>query len=198
MGKYIEVGQIVNTHGLRGEVKVNPWTDAPEVFEAFDEVYLADGTEYKIENVRYQKNCARLKLSGVDVIEKAERLKNKILMAKREIFDALPEDTYLVADIKGLVVKDEDVVYGTVDDVITTGSNDVYIVKAEGRKDILIPAIKDVILEINVKDGYILVNMPKGLIDYDFSHTYAFSRNVFRSFALKHFGQSRKERYNKF
>lgn len=165
MGKYIEVGQIVNTHGLRGEVKVNPWTDAPEVFEAFDEVYLADGTEYKIENVRYQKNCALLKLSGVDVIEKAERLKNKILMAKREIFDALPEDTYLVADIKGLVVKDEDVVYGTVDDVITTGSNDVYIVKAEGRKDILIPAIKDVILEINVKEGYILVNMPKGLID---------------------------------
>ena len=165
MGKYIEVGQIVNTHGLKGEVKVNPWTDAPEVFEAFDEVYLADGTEYKIENVRYQKNCALLKLSGVDVIEKAERLKNKILMAKREIFDALPEDTYLVADIKGLIVKDKDVVYGTVDDVITTGSNDVYIVKAECRKDILIPAIKDVILEINVKEGYILVNMPKGLID---------------------------------
>lgn len=165
MDKYIEVGQIVNTHGLKGEVKVNPWTDAPEVFEAFDEVYLADETVYKIENVRYQKNCALLKLSGIDVIEKAERLKNKILMAKREIFDALPDDTYLVADIKGLTVKDEEIIYGTVDDVITTGSNDVYIVKSEGRKDILIPAIKDVILEINVKEGYILVNMPKGLID---------------------------------
>jgi len=165
MDKYIEVGQIVNTHGLKGEVKVNPWTDAPEVFEAFDEVYLADETVYKIENVRYQKNCALLKLSGIDVIEKAERLKNKILMAKREIFDALPDDTYLVADIEGLTVKDEEIIYGTVDDVITTGSNDVYIVKSEGRKDILIPAIKDVILEINVKEGYILVNMPKGLID---------------------------------
>jgi 16S rRNA processing protein RimM len=77
----------------------------------------------------------------------------------------LPKDTYLVADIKGLLVKDENTEYGIVDDVISTGSNDVYIVKSEGKKDILIPAIKDVVLEINIKEGYILINMPKGLID---------------------------------
>lgn len=165
MDKYIEVGQIVNTHGLKGEVKVNPWTDAPEVFEEFDEVYLADGTKYKVKGVRYQKNCVLLKLFGVDYIDQAERMKNKILSVKKKLFENLPENTYLVADIKGLAVKDENTVYGVLDEVLTTGSNDVYVVKSEGKKDILLPAIKDVILEINIKDGYILINMPKGLID---------------------------------
>lgn len=165
MSKYIEVGQIVNTHGLKGEIKVNPWTDAPEVFEVFDVVYLPDGTEYRVESVRYQKSCVLLKMSGVNTIEQAERMKNKILCARRELFENLPDDTYLVADIKGLTVKDENRIYGTVADVITTGSNDVYVVKAEGYRDILVPAIKDVVLEVNVKEGYISVNMPKGLID---------------------------------
>jgi len=165
MDKYIEAGQIVNTHGLRGEMKVNPWTDAPEVFEVFDKVYLSDGSEYKVEGVRYQKACVLLKLSGINTIDDAERMRNKILLVKKELFKNLPDDTYLVADIKGLLVKDKDTEYGIVDDVITTGSNDVYVVKAEGRSDILIPAIKDVILEINIKEGYILINMPKGLID---------------------------------
>jgi len=165
MDKYLEAGQIVNTHGLRGEVKVNPWTDAPEVFEVFDNVYLQDGTEFKVENVRYQKSCVLLKLSGINTVDDAERMRNKILCVEREIFENLPDDTYLVADIKGLLVKDSQKEYGLVDDVITTGSNDVYVVKSEGQKDVLVPAIKDVIMEINIKEGYILVNMPKGLID---------------------------------
>ena len=92
-------------------------------------------------------------------------MKNKILLAERKIFENLPNDTYLVADIKGLTVKDENNIYGVVDDVITTGSNDVYVVKAEGRRDILVPAIKEVILEINISEGYILIKMPKGLMD---------------------------------
>lgn len=163
--KYIDVGQIVNTHGLRGEVKVNPRTDAPEVFEIFETLYTEDGKAYEVKGVRYQKSCVLLKLQGVDDMTAAERMKNKVLYAERELFEDLPEDTYLVADIVGLEVKDENTVYGKVEDVITTGSNDVYAVKPPVGRSIYIPAIKDVVKEINVKEGYILIEMPKGLLD---------------------------------
>ena len=165
MDNLIDVGQIVNTHGLRGEVKVNPRTDAPEVFEIFTELYTEDGKEYKVKGVRYQKSCVLLKLEGIDDMNAAERMKNKVLYADREIFEDLPEDTYLVVDIIGLELKDENVVYGKIIDVITTGSNDVYAVKPPVGKDIYVPAIRDVVKEINVEGGYILVEMPKGLLD---------------------------------
>ncbi len=165
MDNIIDVGQIVNTHGLKGEVKVNPRTDAPEVFEIFDSLYTQDGKKYKVKGVRYQKNCVLLKLEGIDDVDTAQKMKNKVLYADRELFEDLPEDTYLVADIVGLSVKDEMMVYGTVEDVITTGSNDVYAVKTPHSKSIYIPAIKDVIKEINIKDGYVLIQMPKGLLD---------------------------------
>lgn len=161
----IDVGQIVNTHGLRGEVKVNPRTDAPEVFEVFEKLYTEDGKEYAVKGVRYQKNCVLLKLSGIDDMTAAERMKNKVLYADRDIFENLPEDTYLVADIIGLELKDENTVYGTIEDVITTGSNDVYEVRPAIGKKIYVPAIRDVVKEINVPGGYVLVEMPKGLLD---------------------------------
>jgi len=163
--KYIDVGQIVNTHGLRGEVKVNPRTDAPEVFEIFETLYTDDGKEYKVKGVRYQKSCVLLKLADICDVDAAERMRNKVLYASRELFSDLPEDTYLVADIVGLEVKDENTVYGKVEDVITTGSNDVYAVKAAVGKSIYIPAIREVIKEINIKEGYVLIEMPKGLLD---------------------------------
>lgn len=165
MKNLIDVGQIVNTHGLKGEVKVNPWTDAPDVFEIFKKLYTSDGKEYKVQGVRYQKNCVLLKLSGIDDMTSAEKMKNKTLYADRNIFENLPTDTYLVADIVGLTVRDEKIEYGVVEDVITTGSNDVYAIRTKENKTILIPAIKDVIKEINVKDGYIDIIMPKGLLD---------------------------------
>ncbi len=165
MDNLIDVGQIVNTHGLKGEVKVNPWTDSPEVFELFKTLYTNDNKEYKVNGVRYQKNCVLLKLSGIDDMTSAEKMKNKTLYVEREIFENLPDNTFLVADIIGLIVKDDMVEYGKVEDVITTGSNDVYAVRTKENKTILIPAIKDVIKEINVKDGYIYIVMPKGLLD---------------------------------
>ncbi len=165
MDNLIDVGQIVNTHGLKGEVKVNPWADSPEVFELFKVVYTGDNKEYKVTGVRYQKNCVLLKLSGVDDMTSAEKMKNKTLYVEREIFENLPENTFLVADIIGLTVKDDMTEYGKVEDVITTGSNDVYAVRTKENKTILVPAIKDVIKEINVKDGYIDIVMPKGLLD---------------------------------
>ena len=165
MDNFIDVGQIVNTHGLRGEVKVNPRTDAPEVFEVFEILCTEDGKEYKVESVRYQKNCVLLKLSGVNNMTEAEKMKNKILFASRELFEDLPEDTFLVADIIGLELKDENIVYGKITDVISTGSNDVYEVKPTVGKNIYVPAIKDVVKEINIDGGYILVEIPKGLLD---------------------------------
>lgn len=165
MDNYIDVGQIVNTHGLRGEVKVNPRTDMPEVFEIFDKLCTDDGKEYKVKGVRYQKSCVLLKLSGVEDVDMAERMKGKVLYAERSLFEDLPEDTYLVADIVGLEVKDENTVYGKISDVITTGSNDVYEVRPPVGKNIYIPAIKDVIKEISIEGGYVLIEMPKGLLD---------------------------------
>ena len=165
MDKFIDVGQIVNTHGLRGEVKVNPRTDTPEVFEIFEYLYTEDKKEYKVEGVRYQKNCVLLKLSGINDMDSAERMRNKILYVPRELFEDLPEDTFLVADISGLELKDENMVYGKITDVISTGSNDVYEVKPPVGKNIYVPAIKDVVKEINVDGGYVLVEIPKGLLD---------------------------------
>lgn len=164
MDNYIEVGQIVNTHGLKGEVKVNPWTDFPEVYSSFEGVFTNDGTEYKINGIKYQKGCVLLKLDGVDNIDDAEKMRGNTLYVPRELFDSLPENTYLIADIIGLAVKDSDTVYGVISDVITTGSNDVYIVKGESYPQLLIPAIKDVVKEINIEKGYVLVDIPKGLI----------------------------------
>ncbi len=165
MENLIDVGQIVNTHGLKGEVKVNPRTDDVYVFEDFETVYLEDGKSFKVDGVRYQKNCVLLKLSGVSDVDEAERMRGKVLYVDRELFNSLPEDTYLIADIIGLKVKDDNPDYGTVTDVITTGSNDVYAVRADNGKFIYVPALKTVVREINIESGYILVEIPKGLLD---------------------------------
>lgn len=161
----IDVGQIVNTHGLKGEVKVNPWTDAPEVFELFTRVYTEDGRAFEVRGVRYQKSCVLLKLKGIDDVDSAESMRNKTLYAERELFSDLPQDTFLVADIIGLIVKENEKEYGKVTDVITTGSNDVYTVRQNDGRMIYIPAIKSVVKEINIKSGYIEIEMPAGLID---------------------------------
>lgn len=165
MKDLIDVGQIVNTHGLKGEVKVNPRTDAPEVFEVFDRLYTDNGTQFDVTGVRYQKSCVLLKLKGIDDVDMAEKLRGKVLYADRDVFSDLPEDTYLVADIIGLELKDETTVYGTITDVITTGSNDVYAVKRSDGGFIYVPAIKSVIEEINIDGGFVTVTMPKGLLD---------------------------------
>ncbi len=165
MKTLIDVGEIVNTHGLKGEVKVNPRTDAPEVFEMFKTVYLKDETSYKVKGVRYQKNCVLLKLSGIDDVDEAERLRGSVLYVEKDLFSSLPSNTYLVADIVGLTVRDKERNYGVIKDVITTGSNDVYAVRGDDGKFIYVPAIKSVVLEINVEEGFVEVEMPKGLLD---------------------------------
>ncbi len=165
MQNMIEVGKIVNTHGLRGEVKIVPWLDYPEMFEIIDKAYTKSGQKLTVTNIRYQKANIIVQFAEIDNLDKAERLKNSIIYASRQIFDNLPEGTYLIADIIGLDVTDGEVNYGKVTDVIQTGSNDVYVVQKEGSKELLIPAIKDVILNTDIQNGVITVKLLDGLLD---------------------------------
>ena len=113
----IDVAEVTNTHGLRGEVKILPRTDYPEFFEEISGVYLEDNTYLKITGIKYQKNMVILKFKGINSVEEAQSLKGKILYVPKSIFDDLPDGTYLIADIIGLEVFEGDISYGKITDV---------------------------------------------------------------------------------
>lgn len=164
----IEVGQIVNTHGIKGEVKVNPWTDNVDVFSNFDYLYAKNKDEFlklNIEHLRFHKNCAIIKFKEIMDMNDAESYKGITLYIDKNLLGELPEGVYYIADLIGLTVKTDTEVLGNVADVFPTGSNDVYVVRQQGKKDLLIPVIHDVILEINPSGGYILVKLLDGLLD---------------------------------
>ena len=165
----LEVGKIVNTHALRGEVKVVPWTDYPEVFEDIDFVYVKKKSEYErldVKGIKYQKNNLIVRFSQITDINMAEKYKNQVIYAEREILGELPEGVYYIADLIGLdIVTEDGEKIGTVSDVFNTGSNDIYEVKREGKKNLLLPVIDDVVLNIDVDGGKITVRMMDGLED---------------------------------
>lgn len=163
--KNIEIGKIVNTHGIRGEVKIQPWCDDPNIFDELTHLII-DGKEYGIERNRLHKNCQIVKLEGILDINAAELLRNKIVEVERDVFE-LPEGRYFVTDIVGLTVREENGrELGKVAEVIRTGSNDVYVLSETfNGKQILIPVIDDVILETNIDGGYITVKLMPGLLD---------------------------------
>lgn len=162
---YLEIGKIVNTRGLKGEVKVVPWADYPEIFEEINFVYDKSENRYLIENVKYQKENVILKLEGIDSVECAQKLKNSILYVRKDTLPDLDSDTFFVADLIGLDVFDEnDAFLGKISDVITAGGADVYIIKNEGAKDLLLPALKEVVNEINLEEGFVKVTVPDGLL----------------------------------
>ena len=165
----LEVGKIVNTHGLRGEVKVVPSTDYPEVFEDIDFVYVKKKSEYErldVKGIKYQKNNLIVRFSQITDINMAEKYKNQVIYAEREILGELPEGVYYIADLIGLdIVTEDGEKIGTVSDVFNTGSNDIYEVKREGKKNLLLPVIDDVVLNIDVDGGKITVRMMDGLED---------------------------------
>ena len=161
----IDVAEIINTHGLRGEVKIYPRTDYPEFFEEISGVYLQDETYLKITGVKYYKNTVILKFKGINTIEEAEKLRTKVLYADKSVFKNLPEGTYLIADIIGLEVYENNKLWGKITDCIQTGSNDVYIVEGNTPSPLLIPALKNVIEEINIDKGFMKVKLPEGLLD---------------------------------
>lgn len=155
MREFISIGQIINTHGLKGELKVYPLTDDIRRFRKLKEVYI-DKSLRKIVWCKLQTDKIILKIEGVDTIEEAQKLKNIYVEVKREDAVELSEGEYFIADIIGCTVYDENrVKLGTVFDVIQTQSNDVYWVK--GKTEVLIPALKDIVISISIDSKEIII-----------------------------------------
>lgn len=160
----LEIGQIVNTFGIKGFVKVVPYTNNVERFEKLKNVYIKE-KKFEIEEVKYQKNMVLLKFKGIDKIEDAENLRNSYIEIDRKDGIELEEGEYYIVDLIGLeVYTDEGVLLGNIDDIYNTGSNDIYVVKDELGKQILIPAISDVIKNINIEEKKIIVHLLEGLL----------------------------------
>lgn len=159
MDGFLKVGQIVNTHGIKGEVKVLPLTEYIERFDFLEKAYLNSEIVY-IDNVKYLKDKVVLKIRGIDSIEEAEKFKRAYLEVSREDAIEPEEGEYFISDIVGsMVVDTEGFEYGKIEELIETGSNDVYWVK--GNKEILVPVIKDIVLDINIDDKIITIK-PSG------------------------------------
>ena len=163
---FLEVGKIINTHGLRGEVKIMTWTDCPEDFEKLEYVLAIQRgkeTRLDIENIKYQKNNIIVKFKQLSVIEEAEAYKNATLKVPREALGELPEGGYYIADLLDCEVSDEAGVIGTLVDVFSTGSNDDYDIKREGKRNLLVPIIEGVLLNVDIENKKILIKVPEGL-----------------------------------
>ena len=162
--QYLEVGKVTNTHGIMGEVRVQPWADSPEFLCRFKTLYV-DKTHWpiRVERARVHKNMVILKLEGVTDVPGALAMRNAILYIDRADAD-LPEGSFFLADIMGLEVRDAQSgqVLGKVADVLTLPANNVYVVRG-GEREILIPAVPQFIAETNVDGGYLRVNMMEGL-----------------------------------
>ncbi len=166
--KNLEVGQIVNTFGIKGFVKANPWVNDVTRFEKLKKVYIKIRNEHKeleIEEVKYHKNQVLLKFKGIDTIEQAEFLRNAIIEIDRENAIPLEKGEYFIADLlDSEVFTDEGEKLGILDDIYNTGSKDIYVVKNELGKTILLPGINDVIKEVDVENKKIIVHLLKGLV----------------------------------
>ena len=156
----LESGQIVNTHGIRGEVKIVPWADSPEFLCRFSTLYI-DDTPVKVRSARAHKGNVIALLEGVDDVNAAMCLKNKTVCIHRK--DArLPKGTFFLQDIIGLDVIDEaGTKLGVLQEILSPSLQQVYVVK--GEREIMIPAVPEFILETNIKAGYIKVHLIEGM-----------------------------------
>jgi len=168
MLEFLEIGQIVNTFGIKGMLKVKPFTDDIKRYDNLKKVYVQTNKakkEYEIEEVKYHKDMVLIKFKGIDKVEEAELLRNSYLKVNRNDEPELEEGTYYIVDLLGLdVYSDEGNLLGKVDDVFNNGSADVYVIKDELGKQLLLPAISDVIKEINLEERKMIVHILKGLI----------------------------------
>ena len=166
--QFLEVGQIVNTHGLKGEVRVDPWCDSAEFICRFKKLYLKDGSEVIIERSRPQKNVAVLKIKGVDTIEQADVLRRTVLYINRKDVK-LAEGVFFIQDIIGCEVRDADSnkLYGKITEVLKTGANDVYQITDDNGKDYLIPVIDDVVISTDINAGVVTIRPLGGIFDED-------------------------------
>lgn len=168
MEELLRVGIITSTHGIKGEVKVFPTTDNLERFKTLKKVILVTGKEnfdLEIESTKFFKQYTILKFKGYDSINDIEKYRGRELYVDRKNADKLKKDEYYIADLLGMkVVTEDQKEFGTLKDVLETGANDVYIVDT-GDKEVLLPAIKECIKEINLENNTITVHIMEGLLD---------------------------------
>ena len=166
--EYFELGQIVNHFGIKGMVKVNPFTDDISQFEELESILVEKNgklLDIQIEEVKYSKNQILLKLKGIDTVEEAEKYRGCYLKIARSNSKKLPKDTYFIADLLGLTVyTDENILLGKVEDIYNSGANDIYVIKSEDGKQILLPGIGEVIKQIDLEQEKIIVHLIKGLV----------------------------------
>lgn len=165
--KYLEIGKIVATQGLGGEFRVQYYCDSADVICSFDRLFMGkEKTEYEVEKARPHKTLAVLKLAGIDTVEQAKTVVGKMLYIDRDDTE-LPEGVHFIQDIIGLEVRDADSgrVYGKVTDIYQHGAADVYSLKTPEGKELMFPAIPEVLLETNIDEGYLVIRPLEGLFD---------------------------------
>lgn len=168
MNDFLEIGQIVNSYGIKGFFKVVPFTDDITRFDDLDSIYIEKNKKLEkkeIEEVKYHKNLVLLKIKGIDDINDTEQYKNCILKIDRADAVELPENTYFITDMIGIeVYTEKNEFLGKLTDIFPTGSNDVYVVKDELGKQILLPAIGEVIIDVNLETKKMTVKLIPGLV----------------------------------
>ena len=169
MEKMFQVGIITSTHGVHGEVKVFPTTDDVRRFKRLKEVILDTGKEQitlEVEGTKFFKQLVILKFKGIDNINDVEKYRQKSLYVTRENAVRLKRNEYFIADLMGLRVRDEDgSEIGVLREVMETGANDVYIIDLDDGRELLLPAIKECVLDVDVEAGFIQIHIMPGLLD---------------------------------
>jgi 16S rRNA processing protein RimM len=169
--EYLEIGQVGTTHGVRGEVRLNPWCDGPEFVKKFKTLYRDDRGQQPLKVVacRPHGNVAVVKLEGVDTVEQAQKLKNTVLYMKRADVN-LPKGKWFISeliDCRVIDADDDTVEYGVITDVDSGLANDVWYIKTDDGNEVLIPAIKDVVINCDVENNRVYIRPLRGLFDED-------------------------------
>lgn len=169
MEDFFQIGIITSTHGVHGEVKVFPTTDDPRRFKKLKEVFVDTGRErvaLEIEGVKFFKQFVIVKFKGIDTLNDVERYRKASLIVSRENAVRLRKDEYFIADLCGLAVQNEfGEPLGVLKEVLETGANDVYVISLTDGRELLLPAIKQCILEVSIEEGYMKVHVLDGLLD---------------------------------
>lgn len=164
--EFLEAGQIVGTHGVRGEVRMQPWCDTPQQLTPLKTLYWEEGRTPVRVHCRPHKNIALVQIDGVNTVQEASLLRGKILYLRRTDLK-LPQGACFIQDLLGCRVIDADTGadYGELTDVSATGANDVYHMRRADQSEVLIPAIPSVVIEKDVENGRVLIRPMKGLLD---------------------------------
>ncbi len=169
MEDLLKVGIISSTHGIRGEVKVFPTTDDPQRFKKLKNILLDSGKEkrnLKIQSVKFFKQFVILKFEEIDDINDIEKYKGSSLYVTRDQAVKLQKDEYFIADLIGLtVIAEEEKLEGTLKDVMETGANDVYVIELTDGRELLLPAIKECVLSVDIEKGEMQIRLLDGLLD---------------------------------